>query len=290
MAARATQAQPFSFDDIDFWVGSGANRAAMAIDWVEGSTERPALAWGYRWDGEARGRDMLVAIVTADPRLFGKFGGTATSPNAVYGLGYDFDDDGQFAIDDDTTFNSEGIAISGPADGAVSTDSDDYYAEGWFGGFWHYGIASTNPYDGGTWSDIQFGMAARVLTDGAWDSWTFELSTVPPFDAYAENPAAAEPPGDPPGDLDRDGNVDLDDYDEWRRTFGTTGDAAADANGDGGVGAADYTVWRKFFSSPAGSGSVLDATTTVPEPNACWLAVGSLLSLTATSLRKRKGR
>ncbi|HEX2474405.1 MAG TPA: hypothetical protein VHK01_06660, partial [Lacipirellulaceae bacterium] len=101
--ASTTFAQtPFSFDDIQFWVGSGANRAAVAIDWHENTIEPPALVWGYRWDGIAHGNDMLTAIVAADPRFFAKLGGTRSDPNAVYGLGYDADGDGEFAIDDDT--------------------------------------------------------------------------------------------------------------------------------------------------------------------------------------------
>ena len=52
-------AQPFTFDDIEFWVGTGANRAALVIDWLENSNEPPALVWGYRWNGTATGRDML---------------------------------------------------------------------------------------------------------------------------------------------------------------------------------------------------------------------------------------
>ena len=147
----------------------------MAIDWVEGSTEQPALVWGYRWDGEARGRDMLAAIVTADPRLFAKFGGTATSPNAVYGLGYDFDNDGQFAIDDDTTFDSAGIAISGPADGAVTTDSDDYYAEGWFdNGFWQLFDGTAGVALPGNWTSNDFGATSPLVANG-W--FAFSITT-----------------------------------------------------------------------------------------------------------------
>jgi hypothetical protein len=283
--ANPANADPFSFDDIDFWVGSGANRAALVIDWIEDSTEPPALAWGYRWDGVARGRDMLLAIVTADPRLYAKLGGTPANPNAVYGLGYDANNDGQFGIDDGTTFNSSGIAFSGPADGAVANDPDDYYAEGWFAGFWHYGIASTNPYDGGSWTDIQFGMTSRVLTDGAWDSWAFEGTTVPPFNAYAENPTAAQPPSGGPGDFNGDGEIDIDDYDAWRRHFGATAQAAIDASANGVVDAADYVAWRKYAES---SGNALTASASAPEPSANSLAAFFVVTCFLLSFRKRE--
>jgi hypothetical protein len=48
-----------------------------------------------------------------------------------------------------------------------------------------------------------------------------------------------------PGDLNKDGSVDPQDYDFWRTLFGTTQDLYADANGDGNVDAADYVVWRR---------------------------------------------
>jgi glucose/arabinose dehydrogenase len=46
------------------------------------------------------------------------------------------------------------------------------------------------------------------------------------------------------GDYDIDGDVDQDDYNVWRSSFGSTLLLAADGNGDGVVDAADYTVWR----------------------------------------------
>ena len=100
----------FSFDDIEFWVGNGANRAALVIDWVENAADPPALAWGYRWDGAAKGRDMLTALVAADPRLFAKLGGTPGSPVAVYGLGYDADGDGLWLRQTSTTSNVQIVA------------------------------------------------------------------------------------------------------------------------------------------------------------------------------------
>src|SRR5262245_44879430 len=74
-AQRTTMAPPFSFSDIKYWIGSGANRAALVIDWDESSTQPPALAWGYRWNGTAHGSDLLSAVVADDPRLFAKLGG-----------------------------------------------------------------------------------------------------------------------------------------------------------------------------------------------------------------------
>jgi hypothetical protein len=281
----------FSFDDIRFWVGSGANRAALAIDWVEDSTEQPALVWGYRWVGIATGRDMLLAVVAADDRLFAKLGDTSGNPVRVFGLGYDADDDGQFGIDDETSFDESGIAYGNPPFfPAATSDADDHYAEGWTFAFWHYGVAATNPYNGGVWSDIQVGMAQRMLTDGCWDSWAFENTTTPPFNAYAESPIAALPP-QLPGDFNDDGDVNQADFNLWRSTFGSTSELAADANDNGVVDAADYVVWRKnsFGSMIAATGPQPASTlATVPEPHALWSASLSLLMSILFRSRNRK--
>jgi hypothetical protein len=272
---------PFSFDDIDFWVGSGANRAAMVSDWVRDSDEVPALAWGYRWDGAASGRDMLLAIVAADDRLFAKLD-KASDPTRLYALGYDADDDGQFGATS-TTFDGEGFAYtaSPPFFGATRTDPEDYYAEGWTFNFWHYGVSNSNPYAGGAWTDVQYGMKDRPLVDGAWDSWTLE-DTTPPFTAYATNPVAAQPPGGEPGDFNNDGHVDVGDYEQWRREFGSSSPpATSDGDHNGIVDTADYVLWRKFASLAGGGGS---ETQNVPE---CCTAYLSIAWIVLSGYRKR---
>ncbi|MEX2091453.1 MAG: hypothetical protein WD971_02190 [Pirellulales bacterium] len=278
-----SSAAPFNFDDIEYWVGSGSNRAALAIDWADSTTDPPALVWGYCWDGMALGRDMLTAIVAADDRLFAKIGGSASSPVAIYGLGYDANDDGQFALDDETAFDADGFASSSPADGAVSVDTADFYAEGWFTGFWHYGQASANPYDGGSWSDAPRGMAGRELADGAWDSWTFTATFN--FAAYAENPSAAAPAPYPPGDFDHDGNVTAADYDVWKSSYGSTSNLAADGNRNHAVDAGDYTVWRDHFS---GESALATSGSAIPEPSSIAVILGACLTAIAQTVRARR--
>ena len=96
-----------TFDDITFWVGSGGNRAAMVIDWDDASAADESLAWGYRWDGTATGEDMLLKVLEADTRLFAKLSAPSAAGVSLYGLGYDHNDDCQFAISDGTTFDAE---------------------------------------------------------------------------------------------------------------------------------------------------------------------------------------
>ncbi len=58
----------FTFDDVQYWVGSGSNQALLVVDWNDG-LDAEALAWGYRWDGTATAEDMINEIVNADERL-----------------------------------------------------------------------------------------------------------------------------------------------------------------------------------------------------------------------------
>jgi hypothetical protein len=274
---KTAHSAPFSFDDVVLWYGSGANRAALAIDWIDTAAEPPAIVWGYRWNGAATGASMLTAIVAGDPRLFAKLGGSPGNATAVYGLGYDADGDREFAIDDGTTFDANGLAYSGPADGAVATDAADYYAEGWFTGFWHYGVAASNPYNGGSWADIGTGMASRTLIDGAWDSWTFTPTFN--FAAFAQNPTAALPY---PGDFNADGQVDVIDYSNWRSAFGSSSQPVIDANRNGIVDAADYVVWRKNVGPTTGATNTQSA----PEPTTALLVTVAFI-LTEFVVRRR---
>ncbi len=53
-----------AFGDILYWVGEGANEAVLAVNWAD-----TALAWGYRWNGNATVESMMAAIAAADPRF-----------------------------------------------------------------------------------------------------------------------------------------------------------------------------------------------------------------------------
>lgn len=57
-------------DEILYWVGSGANKAILAVNWAD-----TALAWGFRFDGSSvTVADMMQAIADNDPRF--SFSGT----------------------------------------------------------------------------------------------------------------------------------------------------------------------------------------------------------------------
>lgn len=56
-----------SADQIEYWVGEGENEVVVAISWC--SNTQAALAWGYRFHGEATVFDALTAIAAADSHL-----------------------------------------------------------------------------------------------------------------------------------------------------------------------------------------------------------------------------
>ncbi|MEM1157807.1 MAG: hypothetical protein AAGH72_06095 [Verrucomicrobiota bacterium] len=172
------------FSGITYWVGSGSNEAAMVIDWNNGSTME-SFVWGYRWDGMATGMDMLEAITTDDARL--EYNPVPGFPTAVYAFYYDFDGDGGGFVQ----------GAIGVEDGSAN-DPDDYYAEGWLGGFWSYWLNSPSspgdePYNGGDWEFSAVGMADRDLFDGAWDGWSFDADGFGGTTFLPEIPVAAIP-------------------------------------------------------------------------------------------------
>ena len=56
-----------SADEIQYWVGEGENEVVVAISWC--SYTETALAWGYRFDGEATVFQALTDIAAVDDRL-----------------------------------------------------------------------------------------------------------------------------------------------------------------------------------------------------------------------------
>ena len=194
LVTSASYADPVSsFNDIEYWVGSGENQAVVVIDWLQDSSTEEAWAWGYRWNGTANSEDMLMAVVATDPRLYAKVGTRDEYGLPLYGLGYDLNDNGSFGISDGTLFNSEGIATTDNRDGATATDTGDLYKEGWYTGFWVLGASSNgNPYDTGHWDSSEYGMSYTPLLDSDWNGFTYETDWG--FDSFPENPYAAPIP------------------------------------------------------------------------------------------------
>ena len=265
----ATAAQPVaSFDDIQFWFGSGTNRTALAIDWDGESNDDDAYVWGYRWDSSATGADLLHDALATDTRLFSKLTAVENYGEALLGIGYDQNDDAQFSISGGATFDERGIYQSpGVSDGEHSLDGDDIYIEGWYTGFWHIGVATQSPFSGEVWSHSFEGLGALDLTDGMGLSLAYTTNTFS-IDAFAENLVAAP------------AAVSL---------------LLADFNSDGSVNGSDLLLWQQaptnatklaLWQTQFGTGPPASAAgaLAVPEPASLILFC---LMVSTLGLRKR---
>lgn len=166
----------FTMDDIKFWVGTGSQKAALVIEWHDGKTP-DALVWGYKWDGEKYGIDMIRDIVQADPRLTFLTHMTGPMGYTIGGLGYHIDKSGnQYLI-----YNNDTKNPIYPEKGIVSTDkynydkwtysdTKDHWCAGWYNGYWSYWVKD-NRTD--AWEYSNWGASSRKLVNGSWDGWSF---------------------------------------------------------------------------------------------------------------------
>jgi hypothetical protein len=69
-----TRINDFTFDDVQYWIGEGENRALLVVDWND-TISPESLAWGYRFDGEVTGEQMLSDISFADSRFIANVSG-----------------------------------------------------------------------------------------------------------------------------------------------------------------------------------------------------------------------
>ena len=150
----STRGFALSLDDVQFWTGSGTNRAALVIHWsapevknnnsVPNPVAEKSIAWGYRWNGTTNtAQDMFNAIVAADHRLFvtesqpGQFG------TSIYGIGYDLNNNGVFGVRIGTNVLAENVFTNGQhafdsenPDAGQSLDPGDLFWSGFFGPSW----------------------------------------------------------------------------------------------------------------------------------------------------------
>jgi len=189
--------QVMSLSDIDVWVGTGSNEAALIIDFNDGELNE-SFAWGYRWNGTASGADMLLAIANASGRLSVLSSGTGASGFFLSQISYFHDtvfhqeSNGDFSVFP-SEFRSWGYYLAG------GTAGDDLAGPG----------GTPTPIAGGgtslptSWTPSpsgasldSFGETGRILADGSWDAWSFgqnDASFVHQAPPGPENPVAAIP-------------------------------------------------------------------------------------------------
>lgn len=92
LSLLSAQAFVVDWDKIEHWAGSGPNKAALVVQFLDNGLQE-AYVWGYRWadDAEPSGEDMFRAIATAsdDITLFTQY--TGWMGNTVCGIGYSKD-------------------------------------------------------------------------------------------------------------------------------------------------------------------------------------------------------
>jgi len=109
-------ANALSLNEIQFWSGTGTNRAAMVIEWsspeVLTNTSVPvpistkSLAWGFRFNGNATAEDMFNAILATDPRLFAMVNSMDSTGKYLMALGYDLNNNRVLGIRNGTNMFS----------------------------------------------------------------------------------------------------------------------------------------------------------------------------------------
>ena len=191
-----------SFDDIQFWTGSGTNRSALVLQWNDGGTPI-SLAWGYRWSGNATGIGMLKAIagstsVTA-PQSPSTVLDTLSGADSRLNLTmerYSFGDS-IFSV----SFN-DGVQNRTRADWATGS-----WAYSIFGGNFSYvnwgdptpytyNTSGATTYSSVNWFSSPIGASDRELVDGSWDAFSFApgfatTAVAQPFAASVPEPSVA---------------------------------------------------------------------------------------------------
>ncbi len=176
-AQKRVTANPEGISDlsqIKFWAGDGMNRAALVFQWnVDGETH--ARAYGYRYNGEATGYDMLKAVVEEAPELFALVSYTYNPEGYVLG-GAGLSPERGTAIeisDGKTTYT---MALNELFTSTGGYNYDDYscntqgafWQSGWFDGYWSYWTGSPEYFG---YSGL--GMSASTLYDGCWNYWNY---------------------------------------------------------------------------------------------------------------------
>lgn len=175
-SVRSTVYPNIDFDDIEYFVGSGSNKAALVVKWDDGKGNDKNLVWGYKWSTSQThtGEDMLRAIAAADSRFYMLVYGGTSYGTTIGGIGYDLNGNGSICLVKSGTNYSltNGVynTTSYDFDSWTSNDSLDHWCSGWYNGYWSYWNASNTSSAYGYASS---GASSRTLTNGCVDGWSF---------------------------------------------------------------------------------------------------------------------
>jgi hypothetical protein len=215
----AANAPAVSFNDIQFWTGTGTNCAALVVEWSVpenlNGTSVPApiadksLVWGYRFNGRATAAQMFDAIVAADPRLYAVETFYPDFGASVSAIGFHLGGGGDLGITDgsDTNYFPNGLQTDATVylDAAAPLNPGDLYwgaewgpnwevwtEQGDAGGFFNCPDRGTNTYwtstdpdyamSGfhGQWDFAPAGLDWLQLTNGSWIGFSVAAATYDP--------------------------------------------------------------------------------------------------------------
>jgi hypothetical protein len=177
------------FGDLGLWTGTGPNQSGLVIQWND-SKSPSALAWGFNWTSAGTVNDMLLAVLSADVRLFVR-GDSGTSFGPGY-FGFGYNDSGNFSVTGAvdqfgaavapvfvgglSDMNTNPATTQAPTTSASAAPSNplDRYVEGWNdNGYWEL-FTGTGPAYPGTWTSSVVGVGGEPLTNNGW--YTLSLS------------------------------------------------------------------------------------------------------------------
>ena len=144
-----------TFDHVDYWVGSGTNRAVVIVDYNDAQAlSATSFAWGFRWNGDGPSlKAAFDALAADDPR----FTSLISASGWVTGFPYDADND--------------------PETPALDPRSDYDFSEDyeWMIGHDWSAATATNSADFGEleWTKNEAVATGVFLQDGGWYSQKF---------------------------------------------------------------------------------------------------------------------
>ena len=205
LGAPRTHAVVTGFGDLGLWTGTGPNQSGLVIQWND-SKSPSALAWGFNWSSAGTVNDMLLAVLSADVRLFARGDSEVGFGAAYFGFGYS--NSGNFSVTgavDQFDAAVTPVFIGGISDmntnpattqspttslSAAPSNPLDRYVEGWNdNGYWEI-FTGTGPAYPGSWTSSMVGVGEALVND-RWYALSFsnpDFSSIQPGSATAAIP------------------------------------------------------------------------------------------------------
>jgi hypothetical protein len=176
-----------SFSNVQYWTGTGTNRAALVLEF--GGPSTPAsLAWGYRWNGSSTAASMLFALAgtitvtgtNAPSPLAGSDPRLAVDASFFSGFG------GYFV----NTISYNQVGLQAPWTQATRLIEDTYFVDGTYPTL--YSLNSTGLWSS-SFAQAQVGMSALALSNGMWVGFV-QTGDTNNFRTFAQPTAAVPEP------------------------------------------------------------------------------------------------